>query len=131
MPFLWLGISILKKFPFSGKPGGHIDYAKFPNTGDWNIPRMIADVGNTSLRVYLYATRQTYDFDGGDILGGISAPALIIHGERDTIFPVKYGITMAGKIPGAKLVLFKDADHILALNKVPQILTEVRKFVLS
>lgn len=131
IPFLWFGISLLKKLPFSGKAGGHIDYTRFPNTGDWNIPRMIADVGNTTLRVYLYATRQTYDFDGEDILGRISIPALIIHGEKDTIFPVKYGVLMAGKIPGAKLVLFEDSDHILVLNKVDRILTEVRKFVLD
>lgn len=131
IPLLWLGIALWKKFPFSGRAGGHIDYTRFPNTGDWNIPRMIADIGNTTMRVYLYATRQTYDFDAEDFLDKIYVPALIIHGEKDTIFPVKYGILMAGRIPGAKLVLLEDADHILALNKVKEILREIRSFVVN
>lgn len=131
VPFLWIGISLFKRLPFRGGRGKHVDYRAFPNTGDWNIPRMIADVGNTTLRVYLYATRQTYNFDGEDILGGIQIPTLIIHGKKDTIFPIKYGMLMAGKIPGAKFVLFEDADHILALNKVDEILKEVKKFMLE
>lgn len=131
VPFLWLGTSLFRKFPFSGLPGKHIDYSKYPNTGDWNIPRMIADIGNTSLRVYLYATRQSYNFDAEDFLNKIYIPALIIHGERDTIFPVRYGVLMAGKIPGAKLVLLEDANHILALNKVKRILIEIKTFMLK
>lgn len=128
-PFLWFSISLFKKLPFSGREGKHIDYSRFPNTGDWNILRMIADIGNTSVRVYLYATRQSYDFDGEDILGSIHLPTLIIHGKRDTIFPVQYGIFMAGKIKGAKLILLEGADHILALNNVKEILKEIKIFL--
>lgn len=129
LPFLWIVVSIFKKFPFHPRTGKHIDYSRFQNTGDWNIPRMIADIGNTTLRVYIYATRQTYDFNGEDILGEIQIPTLIIHGKKDTIFPVKYGILMAEKIPGAKLVFLEEADHIIALNKVTEILKEINKFV--
>lgn len=130
-PFLEAGISLFKHLQFSTQPGGHIDYSLYPNTGDWNIPRMIADVGNTSLHVYLYATRQSYDFDGEAFLSEITVPTLIIHGEKDTIFPVQYGKKMAEKIPGAKLVLLQDADHILVLNKSKEVIEEIKNFVLN
>lgn len=129
-PLLTGGIAVLKKFSFVDKSGTHIDYARFRNTGDWNIPRMIADVGNTSLHVYLYATRQTYDFEGKQIVEKINVPTLLIHGKRDTIFPVKYGIMMASKIKGSKLVIIDDADHIVALNNVDEILKEMKSFML-
>lgn len=129
VPFLWLGISMLKKIPFSGRAGGHVDYTRFPNTGDWNIPRMIADIRNTTLRVYLYATRQSYNFDAEDFLGNIYIPTLIIHGKKDTIFPVQYGVLMANTIPNTKLILLEDADHILALNNEPEISQAINAFI--
>jgi pimeloyl-ACP methyl ester carboxylesterase len=130
-PFVSAGIALLKRLPFSARAGTHVDYSKYPNTGDWNIPRMIADVGNTSIQVYLYATRQSYEFDGEAFLGKITIPTLIIHGGKDTIFPVQYGKALADKIPGAKLVLLENADHILVLNKVHELSAEIKKFVLS
>ena len=128
-PFVSAGVSLFKRIPFSGGKGKHIDYSHYPNSGDWNIPRMIADISNTTLRVYLYATKQTYAFDGENFLAKISTPTLIIHGKKDTIFPVRYGALMASKIPGAELVLLEDADHILVLNKHEEIMREILNFI--
>ncbi len=128
-PFIATGISILKRLPFPLKIRGHIDYALYPNSGDWNIPRMFADIKNTNLRVYLYATKQSYNFDGSDFLEEIHLPTLIIHGENDTIFPVERGRLMAEKIKGSKFVILEDADHILVLNKPREISDEIKKFV--
>lgn len=130
-PLLSAGVPLLKYLPFSSRARGHIDYSKHPNTGDWNIPRMLADISNTTIRVYLYATRQSYDFDGEDFLSEITIPTLIVHGKKDTIFPVRYGVLMAGKIKGAKLVLLEDADHILALNNVKEVMAEIKSFMLN
>lgn len=128
-PFLAAGIVLFKLLPFSPRAGGHVDYSLYLNTGDWNLRRMVADISNTTLRVYLYTTRQSYDFDGEDFLSGIHVPTLIIHGEKDTIFPVEYGVKMASSIPGAKLILLKKADHILVLNKSKELLNEIKKFI--
>lgn len=131
LPFLTLGSLLFRIIPFSPQRGGHIDYSLYPNSSDCNIPRTVADMRNTTLRVYLYTTKHWYNFDAEDLLDRIQIPTLIIHGKKDTIFPVKYGVFMAGKIPGAKLVLLEDADHIIALNNVTEILKEVKKFVLD
>lgn len=130
-PFLSMGLPLLKYLPFSSRPRGHVDYSLYPNSGDWNIPRMIADIGNTSLRVYLYSTRQTYDFNGDDFLGKVYIPTLVMHGEKDTVFPVQYGALVASKINGAKLIILKNADHILVLNKREELLKEIKNFVLD
>lgn len=131
IPFLSAGVSLFKKIPFSARRGGHIDYSRYPNSSDWNISRTVADMRNTTLRVYLYTTKHWYNFDAEDFLGEIQIPTLIIHGEKDTIFPMKYGVFMASKIPGAKIILLEDADHIIALNNIKEILKEIRKFMLS
>lgn len=95
----------------SSKGGGHTDYIKYPNSGDWNIPRMIADTRNTGMKAYLHCTRQSCTFDRLDLLDRITVPVLIIHGKRDTIFPVKNSIELVKKIKGAKLVLLDNAQH--------------------
>lgn len=130
-PFLSVGISLAKYFPFSARARGHVDYTRHSKSGDWNIRRMFADIRNTGLRAYLYATRQSYDFDGEDLLGKITIPTLIVHGKKDTIFPVRYGVLMAGKIKGSKLVLLEDADHVLVLNKREAVLAEIKSFVVN
>lgn len=131
IPFFSAGVALFKKIPFSVRRGTHIDYSLYPNSSDWNIPRTVADMRNTTLRVYLYTTKHWYNFDVEDFLEKIHIPTLIVHGKKDTIFPVKYGVFMASKIPNAKIVLLENADHIIALNNVKEILKEIRKFVLS
>lgn len=129
-PFLWVGTSILKRLPSSKLPGNHVDYSLYPNGGDWDIQRIVADVRNTTLRVYLYATRQAYYFDAENFLKDIHIPVLIVHGQNDTIFPFKYGALMSDKIQGSKFVLLKDANHVLVLNKIKDIIKEIKNFVL-
>ena len=127
-PFLTF-THVLEILPFSSKPAGHIDYSKYLNTGDWNIPRMIADIGNTSLRVYLHCTKQSYAFDAEDFLSKIRVPVLLMHGKKDTIFPMENSIFMAHKIPNSRLSLLDDANHILPLNFFPEVSQEIQNFV--
>lgn len=120
---------ILEIVPFSGRPRGQIDYSRFPNTGDWNIRRMIADIHKTSWRVYLFSTRQSYKFDKEDFLEKINIPALIIHGKKDTIFPCQNSILMDQKIKKSKLVLLDDTDHIIVLNNFDEIAKAINNFI--
>ncbi|MFA5841878.1 MAG: alpha/beta hydrolase [Candidatus Paceibacterota bacterium] len=127
-PFLSL-VNLLRPFPFHPKTGKHIDYSLYPNSGDWNIPRMIADVGNTTLRVYLYCTKQSYGFDQENFLQKINIPVLLIHGKKDTIFPADNSVFMSQKIKGSEIILIPNADHIIALNNVKEITEATRDFV--
>ncbi len=45
-------------------------------------------------------------------LGEIRVPTLVIHGELDPLVPVANGRHLAERIPGARLVLYRDVGHI-------------------
>jgi pimeloyl-ACP methyl ester carboxylesterase len=44
-------------------------------------------------------------------LGQISAPALVVHGSRDPLFPVEHGELLAREIPGATLLVLPGVGH--------------------
>jgi pimeloyl-ACP methyl ester carboxylesterase len=46
-------------------------------------------------------------------LGGITAPALVIHGTADPLFPPAHGEALAREIPGATLLLIDGLGHEL------------------
>ncbi|SEO07810.1 alpha/beta fold hydrolase [Cryobacterium luteum] len=48
----------------------------------------------------------------GDV-GAISIPALVVHGEIDSIFPLAHGEAVARAIPGAAFVMVPGAGHTL------------------
>jgi len=128
-PLLSMASAVAGVMPFSHKPGGHIDYTHYQGTGDWNVRRTFADVRNTSLRVYLYATKQSYAFDRDNFLEKISIPVLLAHGKNDTIFPVNNSLQMAKKIKHSRLVLLDNTDHILVLNNVREVTNAIEQFI--
>jgi pimeloyl-ACP methyl ester carboxylesterase len=109
--------------------GKHLDYSRYKGSGDWNVRRTIADVSNTSLSVFLYTTLNAYNFDGESVLDKIDFPVAMIHGKKDTIIPLKYGISMSNKIKTAKLFILKDIDHIVVLNKPKEVLEIIKSFM--
>lgn len=116
-------------FPRTTRVGKHIDYSRYPMSGDWNIPRMMADIKNTGLDIYLYCSKQSYHFDHEAHLEKIHIPVLLIHGKKDTIFPFENATIMAKKIPEARLMLIDKADHILVLNHFDAITNELDPFL--
>jgi pimeloyl-ACP methyl ester carboxylesterase len=48
-----------------------------------------------------------------ELLPDIKAPTLVIHGDADMMLPVENARILASRIPGAELVIFKNAGHFL------------------
>ncbi|MBI5005022.1 MAG: alpha/beta hydrolase [Candidatus Lloydbacteria bacterium] len=115
--------------PLRTDAGTHIDYAHYKNTGDWNIRRMFADIKNTGLRPFIYATEQSFRFDRSVSLSNINIPVLIMHGKKDSISPVANAITMTEKIKNARLILLENADHILVLNNFKEVCGALHAFI--
>jgi pimeloyl-ACP methyl ester carboxylesterase len=71
---------------------------------------------------------QTYEAVSGDpargLLGSISAPTLIVAGDRDRFVPASLRQEMLERLPDARLEVFKDATHFLPLEH-PQALAEL------
>jgi pimeloyl-ACP methyl ester carboxylesterase len=109
-------VGLLDYLPYRPRNGGHVDYTRYPMSGDWNARRMLADIRNTTLRVYLYCSRSIYTVKAESFLPRIGVPVLLVHGDRDSIFPVENSRSMACRIPRARVVVLEGADHILVLN---------------
>jgi pimeloyl-ACP methyl ester carboxylesterase len=122
-------VALLELLPFHPRPGRHIDYTRYPNSGDWNLPRMIADVGNTTWRVYLYCSKASYAVHADTVLAEIRVPVVLMHGRKDTIFSVQNSIYMATRIPTVDLVVLDDADHILVLNRPREVGDAIENFL--
>lgn len=54
-----------------------------------------------------------YEAVAFDELPSIAAPTLVVHGAADLLVPTANGTLLAGRIPGAELVLVPGAGHML------------------
>ncbi|HRZ85320.1 MAG TPA: alpha/beta hydrolase [Candidatus Paceibacterota bacterium] len=126
-------ISMLKPVnwivPYNEKIGRHLDYSKYKNTGDWNLRRMKADIKNTGLKSVIISTIESYKFNGKKTLKKINFPVLIVHGKKDTIFPLKDSLDMSQMIKGSKLVMFDKANHIIVLNCFNDLTKSIEEFL--
>lgn len=127
-PLMCLITAIENKLP-KWRLGGHVDYSKYPNSSDWAVKRSIADLKNTGLSTYLYCVKHFCGYDRRNCLGNIKVPVLIVHGRKDSIFPVKNSIEMAQKIPKSKLVILENADHIIVINHFDEISKIIEGFI--
>ena len=120
---------LLNIIPLKDGYGRHVDYSQHKNTGDWNIPRMIQDVGNTGLKIYLWGTKQSFNFNAKKVLKKINIPVLLIHGKEDTIFPYSNSLSMHKQIKSSKLVLLEKTDHIIVLNNFKEVSKLIENFI--
>lgn len=65
----------------------------------------------------------------GRKIATISAPTLIADGTADWVDPVANGHTLAGLIPGARLVLYPDAAHAFLFQDATQFAAAVESFL--
>lgn len=59
----------------------------------------------------------------------VSAPTLLICREGDEIHPAEVGRILAGIMPNAELLLFRDGEQMY--QAIPEIVARVREFILS
>lgn len=127
-PILQLS-KIFDFLPFNPKAGHQIDYAKFPNSTDWNPRRCYADISNTTLRAYSYCLRQSLILKQEYFLERIKIPTLIVHGMKDTMAPIKNSIALSKKIENSELVIIPNTDHIVVLNNVKEVSDAIESFL--
>jgi 3-oxoadipate enol-lactonase len=70
-----------------------------------------------------------FDLRGG--LGMVTAPTLVISGERDQLFSVDQGYAIAGEIPGAEFATIAGAGHISSLDSPDRFNRLVLEFLAS
>jgi pimeloyl-ACP methyl ester carboxylesterase len=127
-PFLSIVTSIIKFLPFNPKPRGHVDYSKIRNS-DWSIERNYADLHNTGLHAQFYTLKQSFLPGQKHELEKINVPTLIIHGEKDSLVPIKNIIAFSKKIKNAEFVTIPNFDHDIHHNAVKEMSTAIESFI--
>jgi 3-oxoadipate enol-lactonase len=127
-PILKVMTGMIGLFPFNPKTRGHVDYSKIKNW-DWSPERNYADTRNTGLRSQFYTIRQSFLPGQEYELEKIKVPVLIIHGEKDSIVPIKNAIAFSKKIKNSKFVKIPKFDHDIHHNAVKEISEAIEDFL--
>lgn len=122
-------LKLSKIIPFNPKPRGHVDYSKHINSTDWDIKRNLADMRNTGLRAHFYTLRQSFAPDLEYSLEKINVPTLIMHGEKDSMVPIKNSILMSKKIKNSEFVSIPGVDHNTVHNSVKEMSEAIESFI--
>ena len=122
-------LKLSKIIPFNPKPRGHVDYSKHINSTDWDIKRNIADMRNTTLRVHFFALRQSFTRKENYDLEKINVPTLVMHGEKDSMVPIKNALAIYKKIKNAQFISIPNVDHNTAHNAVKEISSAIESFI--
>jgi len=62
-----------------------------------------------------------------EILGSVTQPTMVLHGDADPLVPVECGIDTANAIPGAKLVIVKGMGHALPKALWPRVINAIAR----
>jgi pimeloyl-ACP methyl ester carboxylesterase len=127
-PFLAVVTAIVKYLPSNPKPRGHVDYSKIHNS-DRSIQRNIADMRNTGFRAQFYTLKQSFRKGQEHDLDKINMPTLIIHGEKDSLVPVKNALAFSKKIKKADFVSIPNFDHDVHHNAVKIMSETIESFI--
>ncbi len=74
-------------------------------------------VSKRDLSSLIDVARGTANFDLRDKLGMIKQPTLIVHGENDTVIPLRQAYVLREGIPNVKLVVLKECGHAPIVEK--------------
>lgn len=66
--------------------------------------------------------------DRSDIVSNIEVPALVLHGEEDTLVPVKYGKLTAELIKNSRLKIYQNMGHNLPEEIIPALIGDIVSF---
>jgi pimeloyl-ACP methyl ester carboxylesterase len=126
---LKIATSIINLMSFDPKPRGQVDYSKHQNSTDWDIKRNLADMRTTGLHAHFYTLRQSMAPGQEDFLEEINIPTLIVHGEKDSMVPIKNAAAMAKKIKNCEFVSIPNVDHNTVHNAVQEMSGIIENFV--
>ena len=69
------------------------------------------------------------NFDVMDKVASINVPCLIVCGNEDKLTPIKYSQYFKDKIKDSKLVVIKDAGHMVMLEKPNEVNKAIEEFI--
>ena len=96
-----------------------------------DIEVYLRGVARLNLDVFIPLFEALMDFDGESILPGISVPALIISGEKDSVTPLRFQYHFKETIPNSEFVLVPYGSHCTQLDFPDYINLKIEKFFIG
>ena len=84
-----------------------------------------------SLEGYMAQLQGILAWESYSRIAQMKVPTLVIHGKSDALVPPANGELIAGRIPGAKLVLLEHASHLFTTDQTEAAHKEILDFLLS
>lgn len=83
------------------------------------------------LRAWFALARDLLSHDATDLLPHVSAPTLVVAGERDLFTPLRRSREMAARIPGAQLLVLREGSHAAMVEQPELLALSLEKFLRS
>jgi pimeloyl-ACP methyl ester carboxylesterase len=88
-------------------------FPRYHDVPDWYIKDRIRDGLRVPAHVWIAGLARLTTAVPPSESGTITAPTLIIWGERDELLPLQDGYLLAAAIPGSRLIVYEDTGHLV------------------
>jgi len=104
-------------------------FPRFHDVPDWYVEDRISDGVQMPAHVWRGALAGLFAAAPPTETGTISAPTLIIWGDRDELLSREDEERLAAAIPGSRLVVYEDTGHVVLWEQPERIAADVSDFV--
>jgi pimeloyl-ACP methyl ester carboxylesterase len=104
-------------------------FPRYHHVPDWYIKDRIRDGLRVPAHVWMAGLAGLTTAVPPSESATITAPTLIIWGERDELLPLQDGYLLAAAIPGSRLVVYKDTGHLVLWEQPERVATDLADFV--
>jgi pimeloyl-ACP methyl ester carboxylesterase len=104
-------------------------FPRYHDVPDWYIKDRIRDGLRVPAHVWMAGLAGLTTAVPPSASGPITAPTLIIWGERDELLPLEDGYLLVAAIPGSRLIVYEDTGHLVLWEQPERVATDLADFV--
>jgi pimeloyl-ACP methyl ester carboxylesterase len=104
-------------------------FSRYHDVPDWYIKDRIRDGLRVPAHVWMAGLAGLTTAVPPSESGTITAPTLIIWGERDELLPPQDGYLLAAAIPSSRLIVYEDTGHLVLWEQPERVATHLADFV--
>jgi pimeloyl-ACP methyl ester carboxylesterase len=104
-------------------------FPRYHHVPDWYIKDRIRDGLRVPAHVWMAGLAGFTTAVPPSESATITAPTLIIWGERDELLPLQDAYLLLAAIPGSRLIVYKDTGHVVLWEQPERVATDLADFV--
>ena len=104
-------------------------FPRYHQVPDWYIKDRIRDGLRVPAHVWMAGLAGLTTAVPPSESGTITAPTLIIWGERDELLPLEDGYLLVAAIPGSRLIVYEDTGHLVLWEQPERVATDLADFI--